>query len=1612
MGRARPQRGIDVRRLSAVLLVAALVLAGWGGYSWFVFTDQPDQRTVLVASDSAAPGGRTAAHVVVENPDTGRRVADADVTVYLANGSKRRAVANGTTGPNGSYTARFRMPNETGQRTLTAVSDSGVTTDRVSTNVTVERAYSILVETDRPIYEPGDVIHVRGLVRNRGGDAAAGTATVVVTGPKGNRLFSREAPLNDYGTGEKDFPLSSEAPPGRYRVAVRYDGETRTRVVTVKRYRKPQFEVQFRPEESYYRPGETLHATVSSAYFFGEPVANGTVRIEGRGYVGSLRSFENVTARTDENGVATLSMDLPGYFAGLPSEGGKGLVLLNVSVTDQAGHTETVTRKVPVAQDDVLLNAFTADGRLTPGVPNTVYVTAEYPNGRPVSTEVTVDTPEGARTVETNDYGVARFTYRPADETGRRIALRTRSGGARVEEQVYFRMDRGNRIALALDGRVHDVGDTATGRVYVGERTGTAYLDVVSDGQTVLTRTLDVEDGRANFSIPIARSMQGNVQVRAWAIFGNDRVGSDARRVLVRPAGNVSVEVTANRSVYRPGDPATLTVRTTRDGEPVSSAVGLDVVDESVFAVEERRAGLAAVHYDLEQELLRPQVFVHNYSAGQMGTPTESDDEALARDASVSRMAAPTGGVAASSYRQEMTQIERKRATQRGINGQLWTILLVGLPLGVVAAGFRRRDPVEHAKDLGIGTGLLAVGLALGVVLAVVVVFLTVTTGVAGLVLLLAVLGGLVAGGVALEWNFSDLDFGLVLAALFGAYALALVAGVLMGWAGWIDLGVAVEYWWALVPAFLLFPATFVGIGDDVRRRAYKAAVVATALCLLATPVAGVLLLSAGGVQGGAAVQGQAEDARRSAAAGGVGSSGSGDAGGGTDDPSGSASATEVRQYFPDTLASRTVVTGPDGRARTDLEMADTITTWRVSATAATEDGRLGSSRSSIRVFQPFFVEPAVPQSLTRNDTVTVPVSVFNYRNHSQNVSVRLRGADWYAVDGNDTETNVVVPARSVRRAEFTITAERTGSFPLTVVAVGEPAANASVAPENADERTTDAVRKSVVVRPPGKTVTSADSGTVSGTRRASTRVPETAVNDSTGTVLRIYPGAYGQTIQGIDRLLSMPTGCFEQTSSSLYPDVLALRYMDRTGRSNPELRMTAERYVTTGYQRLLTFETDTPGGYSLFGDGEPNLLLTAYGLQELSDMSEVYAVDPAVVDEMQGYVVSEQRSDGSWPADGRLEYSLGVSGDEVTTTAYVTWSLAHSDYEGEAVDDGADYVSRNLDVDSASTNALAVSLNALAAAGEHPQLQAAIAGELESRAVTDGDGVYWKRSGDAEGYRSGDRRVLTTALVANGLLESDRKPSLTSGAVQWIAGQKTGRGGWGSTQNTVMALRVLLKAQSSGEAKTGTVTVARNGERVATVEVNETTRDEVRTVVLPAEKGENEYAISGPTDSGLYYELTTEYNVPWSSVERRRDADSIDVTVSYDRTNLTVDDTLTLDGRITVERGRVGTALVDLGVPPGFVVEESSLRRLVRTDVVSRYELRGRQLILYAEDVTGTRNFSVRMRATQPIEAKSGSVRVYDYYDPDEESIEAPVVLHVRPGDGNPENGTVATAP
>ena len=175
--------------------------------------------------------------------------------------------------------------------------------------------------------------------------------------------------------------------------------------------------------------------------------------------------------------------------------------------------------------------------------------------------------------------------------------------------------------------------------------------------------------------------------------------------------------------------------------------------------------------------------------------------------------------------------------------------------------------------------------------------------------------------------------------------------------------------------------------------------------------------------------------------------------------------------------------------------------------------------------------------------------------------------------------------------------------------------------------------------------------------------MPQDAIEGSVQALVKIYPSSFSQLVEGLDAIFQMPYGCFEQTSSTTYPNVLALDYLRRTNKAVPEVEAKARQYIHLGYQRLLSFEI-AGGGFDWFGTPPANRTLTAYGLMEFQDMARVHDVDPNLIERTRRWLLEQQKPDGSWDAEQHMLHEDPTRGRpdqpiaRLSTTAYIAWAV------------------------------------------------------------------------------------------------------------------------------------------------------------------------------------------------------------------------------------------------------------------------------------------------------------------------------------------------------------------
>jgi hypothetical protein len=479
------------------------------------------------------------------------------------------------------------------------------------------------------------------------------------------------------------------------------------------------------------------------------------------------------------------------------------------------------------------------------------------------------------------------------------------------------------------------------------------------------------------------------------------------------------------------------------------------------------------------------------------------------------------------------------------------------------------------------------------------------------------------------------------------------------------------------------------------------------------------------------------------------------------------------------------LITDDGGRASIEVDLADSITTWRLSASAVSAEGELGATQTGIRVFQPFFVDLDLPVSLTRGDEVAVPAVVYNYLDKPQTVELALTDRAWFErLDG--ATRKVDLEAGEVRSVHFRLRVKQVGRHQLEVRATA-----GSVA---------DAIRRQIEVVPDGRKVEQTASGSLQQPATIEWTVPREAIEGSVTATLRIHPSTFSQLVEGLDAIFQRPYGCFEQTSSTTYPNVLALDYLRRNKKTMPTVEAKARQYIHLGYQRLVSFEVPG-GGFDWFGRPPANLRLTAYGLMEFRDMARVHDVDPSLIERTRKWLLDQQRPDGSWSVEGHGLHDDPVDPQgrlaKLATTAYVAWSV----FDGHPGDPKAaatlSYLLRYKPSSLDDPYVLALVANALTAIDPKGPL-AEYLDRLDAlkRADSDGRLAWWEQgaAGRTMFYGAGrSGSVEATALACLAMISTGRHPATARSALAWLAEQKDPSGTWHSTQATVLALKALV---------------------------------------------------------------------------------------------------------------------------------------------------------------------------------------------------------------------------
>lgn len=482
-----------------------------------------------------------------------------------------------------------------------------------------------------------------------------------------------------------------------------------------------------------------------------------------------------------------------------------------------------------------------------------------------------------------------------------------------------------------------------------------------------------------------------------------------------------------------------------------------------------------------------------------------------------------------------------------------------------------------------------------------------------------------------------------------------------------------------------------------------------------------------------------------------------------------------------------------------------------------------------------------------------------------------------------------------------------------------------------------------------------------------------------------------------------------EQTSSSAYPNILVADYVKKARVASPQLLMKAEQYLNVGYQKLLTFERPG-GGFDWWGNGEPLVWLSAYGLQEFNDMAKVYPIDRGVIDRTQKWLMKQQAPDGTWSNIGAThgETITRMGDPKLLLTSYVAWSLLDSGLKTPELTKSIEYIRKHVDDAKDNAYVLALAANALAAWDPKDDWTHEVIKKLEKlqKDLPEWKACCYPAAGMSLSYAHGDSVTIeTTALATLAMLKSGQFTNSVNKALTYLVKSKDPQGTWGSTSATILSLKALVaglggnKQEGKAEFK-----VLVNGKEAAHGEVTEENADVLQAFDLQSvtRVGRNDVEIVVADDTNLMYQVVGRYFEPWKqSLMAKKPV--LDVGVEYDRTSLSTSDLLRAKATLRYT-GDMPTYMVilDLGIAPGFTVDEGDFAEMVGKKQIQKFSVTSRQVTLYIGDIRpgDVKTFEYSLKPKYPIKAKTPATVAYEYYTPANRATAKPVELTVADGE------------
>jgi alpha-2-macroglobulin-like protein len=671
------------------------------------------------------------------------------------------------------------------------------------------------------------------------------------------------------------------------------------------------------------------------------------------------------------------------------------------------------------------------------------------------------------------------------------------------------------------------------------------------------------------------------------------------------------------------------------------------------------------------------------------------------------------------------------------------------------------------------------------------------------------------------------------------------------------------------------------------------------------------------------------------------------------------------RNDFRQTIYWNPVVqTDETGKARISFYNSDAITSYRTIVEGISCNGLPGRCEKTHAIERPLSIDVKIPAILSVGDTLEMPVLVSNQTDQEIFANISFHLPEELKLVAIPNDKMLIAPNSGQSQFIRLVPVKETTT---TNLSIGVKA-----------DGLEDGFKQELTIISPLFPKSLSFSG--STTNKFHFALNDEMAPNTLRADFTLYLDVIGDVMNGTESILGEPHGCFEQVSSTAYPNVLALKYLRESGKLNPKMEKMAMNYIKSGYKQLAAYETKQ-GGFEWYGGLPPHEVLSAYGIMQFLEMKEIYnGVNEKMIERTINWLMRRKNGKGGFMQNhGKYGFS---SAPEQVNNAYIVYALSSPGVQSNIETEYQAAFSEALfSKDNYRLALLALASYNLGKAENYDKIIKLLIekinwGDLKKLKVE--NSITWS-------YES-SLQVETSAFIALALMKEKKYNDYTKKCIDFILKNRN-HGLFGNTQATSMALKALIeynKLSKKNILSLDSSVILKIDSKVIERKISQDENGMFKIEGLEKYLGKGEHSVEltfPDKNTSIPYSLDLSWNaiLPASSEKC-----PLTLETQIPQQKVSLGEIVRMNIKVSNKLAHgVPMSIAKIGIPSGLSIQVWQLEELKEKNLFDYYEIMNNHVVFYWRELgpNESKNIELDLKSEVKGNYTAGASSVYLYY-------------------------------